>query len=85
MDLCDNNACPFCPGIPEDELHFVFDCKAYEHLRKTCPLFQTEIMERRNLTNVLKSENIQILSSFAKYLAHANNIRKKGLMNEIDE
>jgi hypothetical protein len=29
----DNRNCPFCPGIVEDEIHFIFDCPTYEPVR----------------------------------------------------
>ena len=27
--------CPFCPNLIEHELHFIFTCPIYKHLRKT--------------------------------------------------
>ena len=79
VGVTEGRNCPFCPSKIEDEIHFVFDCVAYEKIRETCSVFNTTLVKMRNITAILTSEKEDILKSFAKYVAKANDIRKKRL------
>ena len=69
--------CPFC-DLVEDEMHFVFFCKAYQHIRQRCH-FTPNHISRASLLRILRSENEELLKCFAKYIAEADGCRKKYL------
>ena len=64
-----------CKYPLEDEEHFVFNCANYEEVRKRNSLFETTEAKRKDLFQLLKSEDEKIILSLAKYIAEANSIR----------
>ena len=63
----ENRYCPFCPGIVEDEKHFLFKCKTYEPFR--CELLnEVENYRPWRLENInfiaLVNDNSYLTSKF---------------------
>ena len=74
-----HSVCPVCSDGLEDELHFLFDCNAYNALRITNTLFIKFDMHKHNLGRSLSSGNNEIIKSLGAFIALANNLRKKKL------
>ena len=76
-----DNFCLFCPDKPvkEDEVHFLFHCKAYKHIREKCDLFSASDShgQRLSLIDILTSLDDYIILSLAKYVAEAISVRNK--------
>ena len=77
-----DNCCILCKEEPvkEDEIHFMFHCKAYSHIRHKYSFFNNtnpNYSQDQNFVNVLKSENNNTILSLAKYVAEAYDTRCK--------
>jgi hypothetical protein len=80
FDLSMNNRnCMFCTdeSVIEDEIHFVFHCKAYDNLRNHSIVFKTDIAKRLDLVSLLNTNDNEIILMFAKFIAEATSIRRK--------
>ena len=71
--------CPFCKLQKEDELHVIFVCPVYEHLRNA--LLPERYVSQRNVNHmyILFEESSVV---FAKYIAAVFTVRKKLLGEE---
>lgn len=74
-------ACPACSdeNSHEDESHFIFHCTAYEDIRKQNVLFQMPIAQRRDLTAIISTKNLDVINCFAQFISMACKIRKVSL------
>ena len=61
----------------EDEHHFLFRCKGYEEVRRKCIVFQTPVARWQNVHETLTLDKEEQIKSLAKYIAEANQVRKK--------
>ena len=73
----ENTACPLCPNAREDEIHFMFVCPMYSHIRKAHDL---EPKNTNNLTErlvyTLSTRSRSEIVSVAKFLLTAFEIRQ---------
>ena len=68
--------CPFCDEI-EDEIHFLFKCPVYEHLRKK-HFEQQKRKQTNNCTFLMQSKNKRV-RSIAMYIFYAFKLRQQKL------
>lgn len=72
----DQRFCPFCPGIMEDEFHFLIVCPEYAPLRRTLiPRFVLETPTEMNYLNLLRSESRIVIRKLATFVKKAFLIR----------
>lgn len=76
--------CPICNSATDDENHFVFQCKSYDFIRKKCILFEKDVVRREDMTMLLRSNDEDIIKSFAKYISEAWDFRKKMINRSLD-
>eukprot|EP00745_Piridium_sociabile_P044188 TRINITY_DN9210_c0_g1_i1.p1 TRINITY_DN9210_c0_g1~~TRINITY_DN9210_c0_g1_i1.p1 ORF type:complete len:408 (+),score=9.52 TRINITY_DN9210_c0_g1_i1:2081-3304(+) len=70
--------CPMCGFLTEDEIHFLFHCKAYAQIREKCVVFKSNSAKNEDIFGVLKmNHQISALQSLAKFIAEALNLRRK--------
>eukprot|EP00745_Piridium_sociabile_P006126 TRINITY_DN13966_c0_g2_i3.p1 TRINITY_DN13966_c0_g2~~TRINITY_DN13966_c0_g2_i3.p1 ORF type:complete len:140 (-),score=4.06 TRINITY_DN13966_c0_g2_i3:65-484(-) len=53
--------CPLCNSPVDDEIHFVFDCKAFDDLISHCVFFYKHFALRKDLVGLLSSEDEHFL------------------------
>ena len=79
-EISENSSCPMCGHLLEDEVHFLFQCPVYLHLREK--YISTESVSQSkwsNVRNILACENERKTINLSKYLTFALDIRKKKL------
>lgn len=77
----DNRNCLFCTEqmYVEDETHFVFHCKAYDHIRKYYSIFYTTAATYSDVSRLLCSQDTRCILSLAKFIAEAYKLRQRKL------
>ena len=79
-EISENSSCPMCGHLLEDEVHFLFQCPAYLHLRnKYVSMESVSQPNWSNVRNILACENEPQTINLSKYLTFALDIRKKKL------
>ena len=76
-EISENSSCPMCGHLLVDEVHFLFQCPAYLHLREK--YVSTESVSQpnwSNVRNILACENESKTINLSKNLAFALDIRK---------
>ena len=68
--------CPMCGYNVENEIHFLFQCKAYDSIRDKCEFFSLDVAKRQDIVFILSSYNEHIIKSVAKFVAEAVKIRQ---------
>eukprot|EP00745_Piridium_sociabile_P004303 TRINITY_DN1254_c0_g1_i4.p1 TRINITY_DN1254_c0_g1~~TRINITY_DN1254_c0_g1_i4.p1 ORF type:complete len:981 (+),score=112.61 TRINITY_DN1254_c0_g1_i4:2532-5474(+) len=76
-DTSSRSPCPMCGALIEDEIHFLFLCKYYDDMRKSCVVFNENISKERDITSVLSTNDEKILRSLARFIALAWDSRRK--------
>ena len=82
-EISENSSCPMCGHLLEDEVHFLFQCPAYLHLREK--YVSTDSVSQPNwshVRNILACENEPKTINLSKYLTFTLDIRKKKLVLE---
>eukprot|EP00745_Piridium_sociabile_P032735 TRINITY_DN5549_c0_g1_i12.p1 TRINITY_DN5549_c0_g1~~TRINITY_DN5549_c0_g1_i12.p1 ORF type:complete len:436 (-),score=19.73 TRINITY_DN5549_c0_g1_i12:134-1441(-) len=74
--------CPLCDYSVDNEIHFVFDCKALEKVRSRCEVFGKDAALRKDLISLLSSEDDDTIISVAKYISEAWSIRRKTVLSD---
>ncbi len=79
-EISENSSCPMCGHLLEDEVHFLFQCPAYLHLREKYVSMESVSQPNwSNVRNILACENEPKTINLSKYLTFALDIRKKKL------
>ena len=77
-NISENSSYPVCGHLLEDEVHFLFQCPAYLHLREK--YVSTESVSQpnwSNVRNILACENEPKTINLSKYITFALDIIKK--------
>ena len=74
-DNVTNKNCSFCPGLLEDESHFLFHCPVYSAIRQK---YITEFTEMpRTLNQLLETPSTFVSRHVAMYTFYALKCREK--------
>lgn len=68
--------CPLCNNAPEDELHFMFDCPAYDDLRQKHLSTYDLVFSRSQKLAILNNPDRAATISLARYVYYAFNLRR---------
>lgn len=75
-----DRVCPLCDtGVVEDELHFIFSCPSYQHLRDSLMVVLPQTVEHLSNIEILKELFVNHVRPLAKYVDLAFNHRKSCL------
>ena len=71
-----------CDAAVEDEIHFVFDYKAYDPSRKRCTVFHDQFTVQKDLIYLLSTQNTVNFNSIGKYISEARSIRSRKTLSQ---
>lgn len=69
--------CPFCPGVLEDENHFMFSCEAYKDLREKYLVVLTENSEYPCIETAFVNQTVDVNRKIAMYTFYALKHREE--------
>ena len=72
-----DNVCLLCKKAAESEIHFVFQCSAYNDIRRKYDIFSLPVFIRQDICAILASKDERKVFSFAKFFEEAYNLRAK--------
>ena len=75
--LRNERLCPACNNKLEDEFHFIFECKLYEHLRKRLlPRYYWQHPLMSKLLELFNTDKHKLIRALAKFV-HLASLEKK--------
>ena len=84
-NISENSSYPVCGHLLEDEVHFLFQCPAYLHLREK--YVSTESVSQpnwSNVRNILACENEPKTINLSKYITFALDIIKNKIKLKLE-
>ena len=77
----ENRICKFCKNLGrrniDDEIHFLFECPLYHHIRCSYSIFENINPNKSSFTSVMMTRNEECLRQLGSYIYRAMHIHKE--------